>query len=133
MKPFTINRDSWHYKLNKHFVNEYAHWMSMWEAKHSSFCSYWRATIFRLFFASIATLLAISTVIVLVTAIIANPLDAAILLGLLVLFFAGIAAIIALNVLWDKITYKVDKSPSIFVQRYQVYKSRICPSVDYVE
>jgi hypothetical protein len=27
MKPFKINRDSWHYKLNRSFFNEYEHSM----------------------------------------------------------------------------------------------------------
>ena len=52
MKPFVINRNSWHYKLNRKFMNEYG-WSDyrmedQWEPRHNDFCSYWRATIFRM-------------------------------------------------------------------------------------
>ena len=52
MKPFKVNRDSWHYKLNKHFLNDRGdneyYMQDYWERKHNNFCAYWRVTMFRL-------------------------------------------------------------------------------------
>lgn len=133
MKPFKINRDSWHYKLNRVFLNEYEHSMERnWEPRHRDFCSYWRATIFRVIVASIL----IFSFGVLFTGIgvatYSNPLMA---VGVVLNMVAGIASVVL--VIWtsekikDRNKNDEYKSQSLFMQKYRAHKSKICPMVEY--
>jgi hypothetical protein len=133
MKPFAINRNSWHYKLNKNFANEYSHSMEFnWEPRHNNFCSYWRATMFRALFLA----LCISGVVFLLTAlgiaIYVNPVPVMTAIGLLI---AGITAVF-LFAFWlateDERKYSNKKpSQSLFAQKYRANKEKICPMVEY--
>lgn len=134
MKPFKIDRDSWHYKMNKHFMNNYEHNMWAWEAKKNNFCAYWRATFFRIValtaFASF--IFAILSMMVLGT--IANPLAALTVLGVILAIIAFFATLVLAHTGYTAYAKKYeDKPDSLFVQRYKAYKSKVCPMVEYDE
>lgn len=133
MKPFVINRKSWHYKLNKHFMNEDEHFMERgWEPKHNNFCSYWRATMFRLIFATAAIVIGGGILSMLAVGAVTNPMGALYVLlalaGIAALIFGGVALALYLDDCKEK---NKDKPKSIVVQRYLTYKSKICPMVEY--
>jgi hypothetical protein len=115
MKPFKINRNSWHYKLNKNFANE-TNMRYDWEPKHNNFCSYWRATMFRVFF---ATILAVGIGFILTALGVGaynNPLAAVGVIGSILGFIAAIVGIAVLvNFLSNRKKANVDKPQSLFV------------------
>ena len=137
MKPFRINRKSWHYQLNRYFFNHYTDWMSQWEARNNNFCSYWRATLFRSIF---ATLLAAICIILLTTlgiSIYQHPIEFVKVLILVVatltVIFGG-ATLIRYSIERFKnrsATETSQKPEGLFAQRYRAYKSRICPMIEY--
>ena len=127
MKPFKINRDSWHYRLNMKFANSYgtSSWgRSVWENHHRDFCSYWRATVLRSLFAVLLTCFGVFALVGLGSIIYQNPIDFAIAFGLIVGFVATVIA--ARNR-----TYREPKPEGLVAQRYRAYKSRICPMIEY--
>jgi hypothetical protein len=123
-----INRNSWHYKLNSHVFND--SWgMKRWERTHNTFCSYWRATVFRLIFTALATALVLAMLTVMVVAVYANPVGAGItaigIVGLLVVVIGG-------ALLTEVVSEKLSEEPKTLVgKQIMVYKSKICPKVDY--
>lgn len=137
MKPFNVNRDSWHYKLNQKLFNTYGDnevYMShQWEPSHNNFCAYWRATMFRLlgaaFFAFFATV-AFVALVMLIVAVSANPWPALYtVLGTIGVlgFIVAVAATIA---------YFDSRSPStkpdsLFVQKIKSSKAKVCPYVEF--
>jgi hypothetical protein len=144
MKPFKINRNSWHYKLNKFFI-EYEepinHWeanaLARWEARHTNFCSYWRATIIK---SIVATLLAAIGIIILTAlgiSIYENFIEfatAIILVATTVTVIFGGSALIRYSI--DRFKNRSaaetpQKPEGLFAQRYRAYKSRICPMIEY--
>lgn len=125
MRSFMINRDSWHYKLNKHFFND-DNMEYHWEPNHNNFCSYWRATIGRIAFAAICAIIACTTCATLAVAIYLNPMEFAIAVALVF----GVVAIPILSANFLK-NRKKPKYDSLFMQRYAAYKSKICPMVTY--
>lgn len=133
MKPFKINRDSWHYKLNKHFFNQDSFWMErVWEPRHNNFCSYWRATVFRLIFAT-----ALLTVIgiafsMLAYALYAHTGQTLLTIGgaiLLLVILIGVPLLLVVGT--DRIKQSEAVKNSIVLQRIRNHKSKICPSVEY--
>ena len=140
MKPFKINRDSWHYRLNMKFANSWSNssWgRDAWEDSHRDFCSYWRATVFRSFFATLLTGIALFMTILLGTAIYQHPVDFAVAFGIIVGFVVAVIAGVALiNYTQDRManrnrTYREPKPEGLIAQRYRAYKSRICPMIEY--
>lgn len=131
MKPFTINRNSWHYKLNKNFFNESSMYYD-WEPKHNNFCAYWRATMFRVLFAAILSLGCISILSMMGMGAYNDPIGAAIFVGSLVGFISIVVACIAVAVYLDN-RKKTDKPDSLFMQKYKAHKAKICPSVEFKE
>jgi peptidoglycan/LPS O-acetylase OafA/YrhL len=124
MKAFKINRDSWHYKLNKYFFNPIYRWMEIsWEPRHSDFCSYWRATITRLVAALALVALAILVVGTIGTVIYMYPIDAIITVG-------GIILLIAVIMLSEKLK-ELSANRTQTTKLYSAYKDRICPMVEY--
>jgi hypothetical protein len=133
MKPFNINRDSWHYKLNKNFFNEYRHSMEFkWEPRHNNFCSYWRATIFRVLFAAFFISCLMFMLIGLGVGIYLDPVPVTKAIGVVV---TGITAVF-LFAYWlateDEPKYSnKEPSQSLFAQKYRANKEKICPMVEY--
>lgn len=130
MKVFKINRNTWHYKLNKHFFNESEHWMERsWEPRHSDFCSYWRATILRMLLVAILAVCTIAFVLMVGIFSYMHPWAALKTIGLIIAVIAGIIGFVYLLVFADKSKETLDKS--LFVQKYRAHKSKICPMVEY--
>ena len=136
MKPFKINRNSWHYRLNRHFFNQHSYSMDRnWEPNHSNFCSYWRATMFRLIFAIMLTIVAGLFLSMIVVGAYYNPWKA--LEIVLTIFIACLTLFGAMIVAYCIHEYKernkktVDEPKSLFVQKYRAYKSKVCPMVEY--
>jgi amino acid transporter len=137
MKPFAINRNSWHYKLNSNLFNEYSHSMEFnWEPRHNNFCSYWRATTFRVLFAAFL----ISGIMLLLTglgiAIYVNPVAVMTAIGLVIgiitiaILFAYLHNRIEERKYSNKMLSK-EPSQSLFAQKYRANKEKICPMVEY--
>jgi hypothetical protein len=134
MKPFKINRNSWHYKLNQNFLNDRQYHMEYWEDKHNNFCSYWRATMFRLVFASAAAVFILLMLFVIGDVIYQNPWDALIIVGSVVGIFSAVGGIFAFSMYLDERKSKrnyEDIPDSLFVAKYKSYKSKVCPMVEY--
>lgn len=130
MKAFKINRNTWHYKLNKHFFNESEHWMERsWEPRHSDFCSYWRATILRMFVVAILSAVTIAFVLMIGAVSYTHPWEALKFVGGFVGVIVGIIGFVYLLVFVGKSKETLDKS--LFVQKYRAHKSKICPMVEY--
>ena len=153
MKPFKINRNSWHYKMNTIFFNEYQYSMERnWEPRHNNFCSYWRATFFRIVFITMfaSFIFALLSMMVLfitmfasfifdllsmmVLGTIANPMAALAVLGVILAIIALIVGGVLAHTGYTAYAKKnADKPDSLFVQRYKAYKSKVCPMVEYDE
>ena len=135
MKAFEINRDSWHYKLNKNFFNNYEGWMERWEEKHADFCSYWRATFFRMMWIAVLFSLGATIVSVIGVGLWTNPVEVILgfLLSVAVLgVCVGIPITIA-NLQRRRAARMAGRNdpPSLFKQKYQAWKGRYCPAVEY--
>lgn len=133
MQPFKVNRNSWHYKFNMKFFNMHGEFVSgreYWEDKHNNFCSYWRVTMFRMFFAAILSIAAFVFFSMLGAGIYNNPMGAVIIIGFII---SAIAAAIGTVYVGDKIKNRKpsDAPKSLFVQKYIAYKSKVCPQVTY--
>jgi heme/copper-type cytochrome/quinol oxidase subunit 2 len=132
MKPFVINRNSWHYKLNKHFFQEYEHSMeTWWEPRHNNFCAYWRATVFRVIFAGFIALFAFSFLSVVGSGVYQHPIEALMIAGSIIGVIALIVLVFFVLEKLKKRKYDNDKPESLLVQRYRAHKSKICPMVEY--
>lgn len=133
MKPFKINRNSWHYKLNKNFFNDYQYSMEYnWEPRHNNFCAYWRATMFRVFFAAILAIGLGSLLSVLGVGAYNDPLGAVIMIGSVLGLIATVVGIaFTLQFFSNRKKAKADLPDSLFMQKYKAHKSKICPMVEY--
>lgn len=136
MKPFKINRNSWHYRLNRHIFNQYSYSMERnWEPNHNNFCSYWRATMFRLIFTIMLTAVAGSVLSLIAVGAYNNPWKA--LEVVLTIVIAGLVVFAALFVAYciqerkTRNKKTVNEPKSLFVQKYRAYKSKVCPMVEY--
>jgi len=131
MKPFSVNRDSWHYKLNKNFFNS-DNMTYTWEPKRSNFCSYWRATMFRLSFAGLLSIFGIGLLSMMGVGAYNEPMTALAVVGSIfgmILTIVGIAATVSF--FSNRKKAKSDKPDSLFVQKYKAHKAKICPSVEF--
>ena len=131
MKPFKINRNSWHYRLNKIVYNEHEHWMEKWEAKHANFCSYWRATMFRLLWVSIVSAFLVALLVMMAVASYMNPWAAA---GTVLLSAGLILALVGIVMGNEDLTERKRANPepkTLVGKQYAAYKSKICPSVEF--
>ena len=137
MKPFVINRNSWHYKLNKNFMNEDKYIMYKdWEPKHSNFCSYWRATMFRIVGVCLATLFATLFASLIIFpigfAFYFDPITSFTVLGSIVGVIAVlICMVVASEMIKERNRLTVKKPESLIVQKYRAHKSKICPTIDF--
>ena len=136
MKPFVINRSSWHYKFNKFMVtrnNTFAAMKHLWEPKHSDFCSYWRATILHIIAAIFISALILIFMIAVILAIYLEPVAVAIGTGVVIV---GIASGIGIVYLTEKLKNRsknTKKNESLIMQKYRAHKSKICPMVEFEE
>ena len=131
MKPFKINRNSWHYKLNQNFFNNYQYSMEYnWEPRHNNFCAYWRATMFRVIWAIALTVFAGLFLFVTGNAIYEHPIDFLIIIGSIIGMIAFAVAVTSVGY-WLQKREKKEVPESLFVQRYKAYKSKVCPGVEY--
>jgi hypothetical protein len=140
MKPFKVNRDSWHYKLNQHFFNERGNseWymQDYWERKYNNFCAYWRVTMFRLVVAMFGSAIILMLLVGLGQAIYQNPWNAFMVVGTIVgaiLTFVtiGVCGMFLSEYAERRKHQNADIPDSLFVAKYKSYKSKICPSVEY--
>lgn len=131
MKPFKINRNSWHYKLNKNFSNgQNMHYE--WEPKHNNFCSYWRATMFRMLFAAILSLGCIGILSMLGSVVYNDPVKSLFVVGSVIGLFATIIGIaMTANFFSNRKKANANKPDSLFMQKYKAHKAKICPMVEY--
>lgn len=133
MKPFIINRNSWHYRLNESFLNEEGfskqRMQDYWEPRRNNFCSYWRATVFRMIWIAIIVALIVFVLSWLGYAVYMHPWG--------VVKVVSYAAVIVCAIFgWFYMLYILDGTKkkmgnSLFVQKYKVHKSKICPEVEY--
>ena len=126
MKPFKINRNSWHYKLNKHFLQD-TNMHYHWEPAHSDFCSYWRATVSRLIALALCTAFTLLTLVVIGGAVYRDPIGTLVAFGSTVGVF-GTAIVIATYIVNRK---KKEPSQSLIAQKYRAHKEKICPMVEF--
>ena len=135
MKPFVINRNSWHYKLNKNFFQEHSYSMEYWwEPKHNNFCAYWRATVFRVIFACLLAAGVVMAIYFIGGAIYYHPIDTLIIVGIILCIFAlFILSALISEKLKSRSSNREPKPESLLVQRYRAHKSKICPMVEYEE
>lgn len=134
MKPFKINRNSWHYKLNRKFFNTWGdneyYMHDSWEPRHNNFCAYWRATMFRVIWAITLTVFAGLFLFVTGNAIYEHPIDFLIIIGSIIGIIAFAVAVTSVGY-WLQKREKKEVPESLFVQRYKAYKSKVCPGVEY--
>ena len=126
MKPFKINRNSWHYKLNANFIRDYS--MERWEYYHSDFCSYWRATIGRLILAAFITVVGALSLFLIGLVFYLDPVTSLSVVGGIILIIGASAFFAWFN---TRNLYKPAKPDSLFMQKYKAHKEKICPMVEY--
>jgi lipopolysaccharide/colanic/teichoic acid biosynthesis glycosyltransferase len=134
LKPFKINRNSWHYKLNQNFFNDRQYYMESWEDKHDNFCSYWRVTMFRLVFALAGAVFILLVLSMIGAGIYQDPLKALIIVGSTVGILSAVFGIFLFSMYLDERKSKrnyEDIPDSLFVAKYKSYKSKVCPMVEY--
>jgi hypothetical protein len=134
MKPFIINRNSWHYKL----ASKGKYWDVLGEP--TDFCSYWRIVMFGLL--EYLVLVAFLSLIVLFMAVsfYVNPVSTTI--GLVAIFsiifgvFGFHKLVIFLKENKQKHDYDVAfnrKQEGLLRMKYRSWKEKICPKVEYNE
>lgn len=133
MKPFIINRDSWHYRLNKSLLNEEGfskqRMQDYWEPRHNNFCSYWRATVFRMIWIAIIVALIIIVLSCLGYAVYMNPWGTVRVVSYAAVIVCAVLGWVYMLCILDGTKKKMGNS--LFVQKYKVHKSKICPEVEY--
>jgi len=134
MKPFRINRNSWHYKMNRRFSpfhNNPNYMEYNWEPRHSNFCAYWRATTFKLVWLSVVTFGIIGLLFMIANTIYIHPIVALKVTGAIIAVIVGGITLLFLFAGISKMNETVAKSNSLFVQKYRAQKSKICPTVEF--
>jgi len=133
MKPFKINRNSWHYKFNKNFFNNDDYCMEYrWESKHNNFCSYWRATMGRMLVAAILGSVVIGALAGFGVLTYYDPIGAATTVATIAGFgVAVVCSVYFLEYLNKPKKANPDKPDSLFMQKYKAHKAKICPMVEY--
>jgi len=130
MQKFKINRSSWHYKLNKNFLND--SWNQYyWERTHSDFCSYWRATILRTVFGAFLLAFGLFLLATLIAVTIAEPVAVGLTLLGTVAVIGFIIALAALSAYMDARKKQSSEPTTLIGQRYAAYKNKYCPLVEF--
>ena len=131
MKPFKINRNSWHYWLNQHMLNQNEYHMEKWEAKHSNFCSYWRATLFRVLWSVICGVFLLTMLGMMLVAAYMNPLQALYVVLVAAAVIASIIGCVLANEYFEDRKEANLEPKTLIGKQYAAYKSKICPSVEF--
>jgi len=128
MKPFKIKKNSWHYKLNANFMQDYS--MERWEYYHSDFCSYWKATIGRLILAAFMLMGLLFVLSAIAAAFYLDPATSLSVVGAAILVIGALTFFA-----WFRTRnhHKPSKPDSLFMQKYKAHKAKICPMVEYEE
>lgn len=127
---YTINRDSWHYKLNTYFMDDWRTWMiEDWEAR--GFCAYWWSTVWKLLIVTVVSLFLGALLAVMLIILFTEPL-----LFLGVIGFGAALAGIPLFFFWfieylDRPQPNKGEPTSLFAQKYKSYKDKVCPAVKF--
>lgn len=132
MKPFKINRSSWHYKFNTKFLpTDTDH---RWELSNSNFCAYWRATTLRaivaLFFVSCFALVLLIVLLSVGFLIYNSPIT----LFTIIMGIIAAMGIIAFTLYLEERKKKAsnsNKPESLLLQKYRAHKEKICPLVTF--
>lgn len=135
MKPFEINRTSWHYKLNRYFLNEHGFSeRSMeyaWEPRNNNFCAYWCSTVTRLIVLAISIVIVSALLLFLGMVIYNEPYEFFMFISCIVGIIVSMAIMLTIGEYFSK--KSKTESKNIFIQKYKSYKSKICPMVEYKE
>lgn len=128
MKPFKINRASWHYKLNTKFMPTGT--TQSWEFRHSNFCTYWRSTVLRIIIASFFIFVVGLVLLTLGSLIYVFPLESLKFFACVIGAVAAVVLIIALKIILKE-RKNIEKPESLFLQKYRAHKQKICPIVAF--
>lgn len=127
---FTIKRDSWHYKLNMYFMDDWRTWMiEDWEAR--GFCAYWWSTVWKLLIVAVVSFILGALLAVLLIILLTEPL-----LFLVILAFMTIPVVLTFLFMWfteylDRPRADKGEPTSLFAQKYKAYKDKVCPAVKF--
>jgi hypothetical protein len=134
MKPYIINRNSWHYKL----ASAGKYWDVLGEP--TDFCSYWRIVMFGLFQYFILGLFILLLVSFIAASFYVNPVPTTI--GV-VTIFSIIFGVFGFHKLFvflkeNKRQHDYDvsfnrKQEGLLSMKYRSWKEKICPKVEYNE
>ena len=133
MKPFSINRNSWHYKLNTRFMNSYSDSRygieDGWEPRVNNFCAYWRATVTRVVLLFILAIIGTFFAATLAAVLYTHPLE--ILTSILIIVGVIFTAVV-IGLSWDHIAHRERSEPrSLIGKKIYAAKRSICPTVEY--
>jgi hypothetical protein len=145
METFTVNKNSWHYKLvYEHIIDKYPYNLRE-KAMPKDFCSYWRrvtlesmkkATFFSVIIAALLFIIGgISHLFYLILFdFTASGIPILIvLMSVAVIFFVMYIPQFLHNRRLKKLKEEDDKvtTQNIFAQRYKAWKGKFCPSIEY--
>lgn len=153
MKSFSVNKNSWHYKLNIQMVKtndriNYGNHEETYVMSKDNLCSYWQMTIWSMFKVLLVVTFVIVVIVGLLTALytmgyafIAHTQTALISTAIVIGFFATIVAIVSVFHYVDKrkreklnrILYEGETETSLAKAKYSSWKSGICLPVEFKE
>lgn len=127
---YTINRNSWHYKLNMHFMDDWRAWqIEDWEAK--GFCAYWRSTVWKLLLVALVSFVLCVLLAGLLIVLLAEPLLFLVILSLFVLPIALVIFSVWFTEYLDRPQPNKGEPTTLFAQKYKAYKDKVCPAVKF--
>jgi divalent metal cation (Fe/Co/Zn/Cd) transporter len=100
-----------------------------WEPRHNDFCSYWRATVFRMI--GVALIIVLSAILIgtLGLATYIYPWETLKVVGSIVACIVIFVCILFVFAAASVSKERLDKS--LFAQKYKAHKSKFCPMVEY--
>lgn len=134
MKPYVINKNSWHYKL----VSKDRDWEYFTYRVPKDFCSYWRKVVSKvleiLFVVAVVTLFAVFlgyNIYLNPIPVIGGIFSAIVLLGGAIFVAMGIGKVQEKK---RKRDYEVEfegEKEGLFAMKYRAWKEKTCPMVEY--
>ena len=127
---FTINRNSWHYKLNMYFMDDWRAWqIEDWEAK--GFCAYWRSTVWKLLVVALVSLILGAVLAILLIILLTEPLFFLVILAFIALPIALVIFLEWFTEYLDRPHQNKGEPTTLFAQKYKAYKDKVCPAVKF--